>query len=109
MGSHLPEEPVIVVKVRDLLDQLRNELNRRLDEINTKLDDRATVGMLRALQSDLAAALTRIGVLEDAADANAARQQGVHAVLGLVLRFGGWLIATALGIAWLVVTVWPHG
>jgi hypothetical protein len=103
-----PAQAVVVYEVRDLLEEFRKEIIKRLDDLSGKLDDRATVGMFRALQSDLAAAFTRIESLEDASDKRQAHTQGVNAVLGWLLRFGGWLVATGLGIAWLWITV-THG
>lgn len=91
-----------------MLAEMRDDFNKRFDELASKLDDRATKGMFMALQSDLGAAIRRIEALEDAADAQAARSQGVSAVLGWLARFGGWLIATAIGVAWLWLSV-THG
>lgn len=62
MGELLPDykEPVIVMAVRELIKDLRDDMNTRLDKIETKLDDRVTIGVFRALRSDLDAALQRI-------------------------------------------------
>lgn len=107
MSQH-ETEPYIVVTVRELIKDLRDDLNAKFNELAAKLDDRATVGMFRALQSDLAAAFKRIEDLEEASDQRFARTQGVNTVIGWLIRFGGWLIATGLGVAWLWLTV-SHG
>jgi len=64
MVERIPEpdyrEPVIVMAVRELIKDLRDDMNKRLDGIETKLDDRVTVGVFHALRSDLDAALRRI-------------------------------------------------
>ena len=62
MGTPEPDyrEPVIVMAVRELIRDLRDDMNVRLDKIEVKLDDRVTVGVFRALRSDLDAALARI-------------------------------------------------
>jgi predicted nucleic acid-binding Zn-ribbon protein len=53
-------EPVIVMAVRELIRDLRDDMNKRLDTIDLKLDDRVTVGVFRALRSDLDATVARI-------------------------------------------------
>jgi len=53
-------EPVIVMAVRELIRDLRDDMNTRLDKIDVKLDDRVTVGVFRALRSDLDATVQRI-------------------------------------------------
>lgn len=108
MSQPLPEEPMILVRVRDLIEGLDKKVTAGFDEIRKKLDDRVTLGVFSALRADLDAALRRIDALEDADDKKTAHAQGVEMVVGWVLRFGGWIVATGLGVAWLWITV-SHG
>jgi hypothetical protein len=62
MSELLPDykEPVIVMAVRELIKDLRDDMNKRLDTIDHKLDDRVTVGVFNALRSDLDAVIRRL-------------------------------------------------
>ena len=64
MADRLYDEPAIVFTVRQLLEEMGRDFNKRMDELAGKLDDRVTVAVFRALRSDLDATLLRIAKLE---------------------------------------------
>ena len=62
-------EPIISFTVKQLLARLETKLDDGLAAINAKLDDRVTIGVFRALQSELDATLRRvIGTENDIAE-----------------------------------------
>lgn len=64
-SDRMPDEPVIVFTVRQLLNDLREDFNRRFDEVVRKLDDRVTIGAFRALSSELEATKRDLGDAHD--------------------------------------------
>jgi hypothetical protein len=97
MGDSIqPDEPVIVFTVRSLIRDLRDDLTHRFEELNRKLDDRPTLGMFRAAQSEVDALRKRISDIEDANDAKRVSDRALAWAALLV----GALTAIAT-IAWL--------
>jgi hypothetical protein len=64
MGDSIqPDEPVIVFTVRSLIREMRDDFTQRFDALAAKLDDRVSLGMFRAAQSENEALHRQVGEL----------------------------------------------
>jgi hypothetical protein len=104
--EHRPDEPVVSYTVKQLLADIRDQLNQRLDEISAKLDDRVTVGVFRALQSEQDAMKRQINTLWDWMGAQKSASDTRGRFSDRALAWAAVVIALVGGVATVVWIGW---
>lgn len=108
-------EPRVSIPVLSLLTDIRVELanlaknmDARFDQIRSALDERVTNAVFEALRADMSVLAKRQRDLEDRYRAEQNHKRGVVDTLKEFRGFVGWLVATAIAVAWLLVAI-KHG